>query len=790
LLETLEDRCLLATSFGFLQTNLVSDVPGMATITDPNLINPWGLTAGPGGPFWVSDNGTGVSTLYGGDGEIQNLVVTIPTAAGNPQGPTGSPSGIVFNGTGDFTLTQNGVSGVPFFIFATEDGTIAGWAPDINFTTAITAVDNGGPANQVDYTGLALANNGSGNFLYVADAAGGAIHVFDHNFKPATLSGSFTDPTLPAGYTPYNIQNIGGVLYVTFTNQSAGPGLGNGQVDAFDTNGHLIRSLTRGGNLNQPWGLAIAPPDFGQFGGALLVGNKGDGHIDAYNPVNGDSRGQILDPNGNPITIPGLWGLDFGNADAAGDPDTLFFNAGINNYAHGLFGSIQVNRQPVANHRIGESIIPNLPVSPSLFVSTNSPTGDQNPYGIAYVPSDYTGGGTLHPGDLLVSNFNNNQNLQGTGSTIMDVAPNGTTSVFFQGPSGIGLTTALGVLKSGFVLVGNTPTTDGTSNTIQPGSLIIVNSSGTQVANLTDPNNVLIDGPWDLTVNDQGTTAQVFVSNVLNGTVTRIDLSIPSGQNPSVVDMVQVASGYAFSPNQFALVIGPTGLAYDPKQDILYVASTQDNAIYGIGQATKRTSSGGLGHLIYQDSTHLHGPLGLVLAPNGDLITANGDAVNADPTQPSEIVEFTTQGQFVGQISIDPAVDAAFGIAFQFSQPGNELNFAAVDDNHNTTIVWTIDVQQHNGFSTVHKSPSRDTTGNALLAAVSTAPVSQLPHGLTTSAVVSHGQGSTPSNMPGAITSSLSSSSFRVGLALAEGRLHRRAVDLAFADGVDLFDVL
>jgi uncharacterized protein (TIGR03118 family) len=763
---------------------MVSDVPGLATITDPNLVNAWGLTAGPGGPFWVSDNGTGVSTLYGGDGQAVPLVVTIPPASGNPQGPIGSPSGIVFNGTGDFTLTQNGVSGVPFFIFATEDGTIAGWAPDINFVTAVTAVDNGGTTSQVDYTGLALANNGSGNFLYVADAVGGTIHVFDHNFQPATLSGSFTDPTLPAGYTPYNIQNINGTLYVTFTNQSTGEVLGNGQVDAFDTNGHLIRSLTRGGNLNMPWGLAIAPPDFGQFGGALLVGNKGDGHIDAYNPVNGDFRGQLQDPNGNPISIDELWGLSFGNGGAAGDPDSLYFTAGPNNYADGLFGSIQVNRHPVPTHRIAESVIPNLPASPELFASTIPSNGDLNPYGIAYVPSDFASGGSVNPGDLLVSNFNGSSNLQGTGTTIVRITPNGQTSTFFQG-SGLGLTTALGVLKSGFVVVGNMPTTDGTSGTVQPGSVIILDSNGNQVANLTDPN--LIQGPWDLAINDQGTTAQLFVSNVLNGVITRIDLSIPSGSTPVVQDMVQIGSGYTHMSDPAALEIGPTGLAFDPTSNSLFVASTADNAIYAIGNASTRTTDAGIGHLIYQDSTHLHGPLGLVLAPNGDLIAANGDAINPDPNQTSELVEFTQQGSFVGQLSISGSAGAAFGLALQFTNPGNELNFAVVDDALNAVHVWSIDVLE-NGSPASPASPIRGPA--ALLTLLSSVPGL---HGVVVSSstgAVQSGQISGHAAALASVAHDLGGASALVPQTLAAPHSHRQAVDLAFADGVELFDVL
>jgi hypothetical protein len=220
------------------------------------------------------------------------------------------------------------------------------------------------------------------------------------------------------------------------------------------------------------------------------------------------------------------------------------------------------------------------------------------------------------------------------------------------------------------------------------------------VTTLTDPK--LLDGPWDLTINDQGDKAQVFVSNVLNGVVTRIDLTIPKGGDPMVTGMTQIASGYLFRTDPTALVVGPTGLAYDPKSGTLYVASTGDNEIFGISHAKDRTSDAGMGSLVYQDNAHLRGPLGLALAPNGDLITSNGDAVNPDPTQTSELVEFTPKGQFVGEFSIDAAAGGAFGLAV--TNAGGLLRLAAVDDNTNSLNVWT--------FQTGHKSSEDDSEGD------------------------------------------------------------------------------
>ena len=211
------------------------------------------------------------------------------------------------------------------------------------------------------------------------------------------------------------------------------------------------------------------------------------------------------------------------------------------------------------------------------------------------------------------------------------------------------------------------------------GSLRILDRTGNVVDTLSDPN--LLDGPWDLTINDQGDHAQVFVSNVLNGTVTRINLDIPKGGKPMVTSETQIASGYSHQIVQAELAIGPTGLAYDAKHDILYVASTGDNEIFAISDARDRTNDAGTGNLVYQDNTHLHGPLGLVLAPNGDLITGNGDGVNPDPNQPSELVEFTPSGRFVGQFSIDTSPDGPFGLAV--TNAGGALRLAAVDDNTN-----------------------------------------------------------------------------------------------------------
>jgi hypothetical protein len=317
----------------------------------------------------------------------------------------------------------------------------------------------------------------------------------------------------------------------------------------------------------------------------------------------------------------------------------------------------------------------------SITDSTIPSNGDLNPYGVAFVPSGFPAGPNIAPGDVLVSNFNNGSNTQGTGTTVISMSPTGAQSLFAASTQ-MGLTTALGCLQRGFVLVGNLPNNSGA---IGAGMLQVFDRNGKLVASFADAN--LLDGPWDLAMNDQGSTAQVFVSNVLNGTVTRLNLAV-TGTGVSLVSKTQIGSGYAHGPNSAALVVGPTGLAYDPQRDILYVASTDDNKIFGIGDAGSRTSSAGTGSVVFADQQVLHGPLGLTLSPNGNLIAANGDAVFAGGTQ-NELVEFTENGILVATVQLDggPA-GGAFGIASAFSQ--GAVRFAAVDDDLNTLTIWTL----------------------------------------------------------------------------------------------------
>jgi uncharacterized protein (TIGR03118 family) len=326
----------------YQQRNLVSDGFVPAEHTDPHLVNPWGIAFNPNGFVWVADNGTGVSTLYDGDGILQSPIVAIPVPPGG-SGP-GNPTGIVFNGSGDFVVSQGDLSGPSRFIFASENGTIAAWVPNVDFTNALLVVDRS--AAGAIYKGLALAATGTGNFLYATDFHNSRIDVFDKAFQPATLAGSFQDPDLPDGFGPFGIRNINGDLYVTYAKQDEDKeddvqGKGLGVVDVFDANGQLIRRFATGGRLNAPWGLALAPADFGKFSNRLLIGNFGDGAINAYDLATGQFRGVLRNTDGQKLTNEGLWGISFGNGLFNQPTSVLFFAAGPGDEAHGLYGRIE-----------------------------------------------------------------------------------------------------------------------------------------------------------------------------------------------------------------------------------------------------------------------------------------------------------------------------------------------------------------------------------------------------------------------------------------------------------------
>ena len=340
----------------FTQTNLISDGSVPAQQTDPNLINPWGVSYGPASPFWISDNGTGlasIDSLVAGNLTL-NVIPPVNIAPATPGGGPAAPTGQVFNSfasSGAFTL-MNGNPAT--FLFATEDGTISGWNGGTNSIIAVN--ESADPADGSEtlgmgavYKGLAIAQTDGGPTLYAANFRHGTVDMFDQNFDQVK---SFTDPDVPTGFAPFNVQVLGENLFVTFAMQDDQKhddvaGQGNGFVDEFDLQGHLLQRVASGGPLDSPWGLAIAPGSFGKFAGDLLVGNFGNGTIDAFD-LNHDDKfvGKLTDASGQPIVIPDLWELIPGNGGSAGDPNTIYFTAGLQDEMQGLFGSLTPNVQP------------------------------------------------------------------------------------------------------------------------------------------------------------------------------------------------------------------------------------------------------------------------------------------------------------------------------------------------------------------------------------------------------------------------------------------------------------
>ncbi len=342
-------QCMAANANDYSQTNLVSDIPGLAANMDANLKNPWGVSFGATSPFWVSNQGSGTSTLYDGAGATIPLVVSIPsTGAPGPSGPTGQ----VFAAGGGFTLSNGSPAA---FIFDTLDGQILGWNGAAK-TTAISMATASGAI----YTGLAEASVGSANYLYAANNAGG-VDIYNTSFKnvtSTTFSGKFTDPSPLTGFHPFNVQNINGNLYVTYAaNTAQGVGLPGGYVDEFDSAGNFMKRVATSGSLYAPWGVALAPSGFGAFGGDLLIGNFGNGEVLAYDPLTNTFKGTLDAPGGTPIVNDFLWALDFRTGGPNVNTDALYFTAGINGQKDGLFGEITATPEPSALALFGLALI-------------------------------------------------------------------------------------------------------------------------------------------------------------------------------------------------------------------------------------------------------------------------------------------------------------------------------------------------------------------------------------------------------------------------------------------------
>jgi uncharacterized protein (TIGR03118 family) len=333
------------------QTNLVSDGSVPAKTISDSLINPWGISHSPTGPFWISDNGAGVTTIFNGSGDLVKIAGqnAFTIAAPPGQDTPATPTGQVFNTAGSgFDISANGTTAPSVFLFATEDGTISGWSPIVDAASSVIAVDNSQGGDGAVYKGLAIGTTDQGTFLYAANFRNGTVDVFDSSFKQVN---SFTDSNLPSGYAPFNVQVLDGKLFVTFAQQDAAKhddvaGPGHGFVDEFELNGKMLDRVASQGVLNSPWGLDMAPKGFGQFAGDLLVGNFGDGTIDAFDPKTDRFLGQLLGGDGNPLQIGDLWALTNGTGSSGTDPNAVYFTAGLQDEQHGLFGSLSPMSDP------------------------------------------------------------------------------------------------------------------------------------------------------------------------------------------------------------------------------------------------------------------------------------------------------------------------------------------------------------------------------------------------------------------------------------------------------------
>jgi uncharacterized protein (TIGR03118 family) len=581
---SMQSRSALAQN-AYIQHNLVSDLPGVSDHTDTNLLNPWGISFSPTSPFWISDNHSGRSTLYNSSGTPQALVVTIPPPAGGT--PPASPSGTVWNTTTGFFVVSNTSSR---FLFSTEDGTISAWASGPN---AVLKVDNS--ASGAVYKGLAIGSNGVGTFIYATDFHNGKIDAFDTNFSPA-LVGAFVDTNIPATFAPFNIQNLNGELYVTYAQPDADkhddvPGPGHGYVDVFDTSGNLLKRLVVQGDLNSPWGVALAPMGFGPFGGALLVGNFGDGRINAFDPATGNWMGTLNGTNGSPLVIPGLWALAFGNGGSGGSPQTLYFTAGPNGETDGLFGSLAPLFPAIT---AGAHFLQHNLVSDLAGYADHTDTNLLNPWGISFSPTspfwlsdNHSGLSTLY-------------NSSGTPQALVVTIPPPASGTPPASPSG-----TVWNNTTGFIATGNTPsrflfsTEDGTISAWASGASAVL-----KVDNST--NGAVYKG---LAIGSNSVGSFIYATDFHNGRVDAFD----SNYSPALIGkFVDPTIPSGFAPFNVQNINGLLYVAY-AKQD-----ADQHDDVAGPGNgyvSVFDTSGNWLGRFASQGV--LNSPWGLVQAPAG-----------------------------------------------------------------------------------------------------------------------------------------------------------------------------
>ena len=569
---------LLEANDAYLVRNLVSDIPDLADYTDPNLMGAWGISQSPTSPFWVSDAGSGFSTLYSTSGSPVPLVVTIAPSKASGTGSPGIPTGTVWNTTTDGFEVASGKA-TPF-LFDTLDGTIQGWSPAVNAKQSQIMVDNS--ATGAEYTGLAIATDPiSGNtFIYAANFHSGAIEMYDSNYTWIPTPGGFRDPDIPSGWAPFNIQNLGGNLYVAFAQQNSsatfsnsGPGLG--YVDVFATNGVMIQQLIAKGPLNAPWGLAIAPTGFGDYAGDLLVGNFGDGNINAFDPKTGAFIAQLNDVIGAPITIPNLWALQAGNGKSGGESAAIYFTAGIpgpDNGNHGLFGRLHAAPQLTAAGVVNAAN-PAAGIAPNTWLAIMAPnvaetTRTMNSGDVVNgnLPTEIDGVSVTVNGDPAYVNYVSPTQVNvltrtdlATGTAKVQLNNNGLVSAtvqiqvqalapaFFIGSDG---THVMATHADGSAVTTKSPAT--------PGETIWLYGTGFGPTNPAIPDGMVVTTPLPVVntpvVMVGGTIAQVSSANLTSAGLYQIAVVVPAtapnGDVPVIAQVSGVTAPTALIPVQ------------------------------------------------------------------------------------------------------------------------------------------------------------------------------------------------------------------------------------------------
>lgn len=543
--------------------NLVSNVSGAAAVTDPNLVDPWGFS-NPATPFWISDHASGLSTVYSAAGVASTVVVTIPTASGSG---TGKPTGQVQNSAGAAFTLANGNNAS--FIFDTEDGLIVGWNSG---SAKLGEVKVNNSSQGAIYKGLAIGTSAAGGTLYAANFKSGKIETYGPGFAPVTLKGSFTDGSVPTGYAPFNIWNISNNLYVAYAKQGSGvldaPGPGNGYVAEFDLNGNLLAHLISGGVLNSPWGMAIAPAGWGAFGGALLVGNFGDGTINAFNATTGAALGTLQDSTGKPLAIPGLWALIFGSGTKA-DGNTLYFAAGMpdgSTTPHGLLGSIAPPSGITAV--VNAANWQNGPISPGELVVIGGQTVGAIPLVAATIPT--TGGIGTSLGNTTVT-INNvaapilyssgsetsvqvpDSLILSTSASIVVTTPGQTSNTYSvamaQAAPGLFAANASGA--GALAAMNQDGSINSAANAATAGSTVTLYATGLGVTSPTSVDGAIDSGTID---------SPILKTSVTIGgqPATVVSSGTPVGELSGVVQVkVQVPSGLTPGPVAVVLTIGP-----------------------------------------------------------------------------------------------------------------------------------------------------------------------------------------------------------------------------------------